>query len=175
MTIYSVVAIIENKEIVMSKFPENSEMRTSKDFCNRIKELIEENDCASNKDFAKLVGVSFPVISKAVNFGIIPSTKMLIKIADSLDISLLYLLGNSSENDFIGSNSPSDFYNRVEELAKERNEKYGEIASKLTFSRTYFYAWKKTNTLPSVEYAKVIADYFNVSLDYLFGRSDYRK
>ncbi|MDE5617150.1 MAG: transcriptional regulator [Clostridia bacterium] len=159
----------------MSKFPENSEMRTSKEFCKRIKELIADNDCASNKEFADLVGVSFPIISKAVNFGIIPSTKILIKIADSLDLSLAYLLGFNNDNDFIGSVSPSDFYTRIQELVQESNKTFGGIASKLAFSRTYFYAWKKNNTLPSIEYAKIIADYFDVSLDYLFGRSDYRK
>ena len=76
----------------MSKFPENSEMRISQAFSKRVKELMDDNDCASNKDFAKLVGVSFPVITKAVNFGIVPTMKSLIMIADKLELSLLYLL-----------------------------------------------------------------------------------
>lgn len=174
-TIYSVAAITENKEVIMSKFPENSEMRMSKEFRNRVKTLIEDNECLTNKDFAELVGVSCPVIAKAANFGIIPTTKTLIKIADKLELPLTYLLGITDENDYICSNSPSDFYNRIKDLAKERGETFGEIASKLTFPRTYFYVWIKKNTLPLPEYAIEIAKYFNVSLDYLFGRSDYRK
>ena len=166
---------IVEKGVVMSKFPENSEMRTSKEFSNRIKELIEESECVSNKKFAELVGVSFPVISRAVNYGIIPSTKILIKIADELDLSLMYLLGKKSKNDFIGSHSPSTFPIRLQKLADERKETFGAIATKMPFERTYFYDWTSSNILPSIEYAILIADYFGVSLDYLFGRSDYKK
>jgi transcriptional regulator with XRE-family HTH domain len=159
----------------MSKFPENSEMRISQAFSKRVKELMDDNDCASNKDFAKLVGVSFPVITKAVNFGIVPTMKSLIMIADKLELSLLYLLGETNDNDFIGSSMPSTFADRLQELANERNEKFGAISNKMPFIRTYFYNWIKLGTLPSLEYAIEIANYFNVSLDYLFGRSDYRK
>ncbi|MDE7216344.1 MAG: helix-turn-helix domain-containing protein [Clostridia bacterium] len=150
-------------------------MRISKVFSKRIKELIEDNDCASNKQFAELVGVSSPVISKAVNYGILPTMKSLIMIADKLEISLPYLLGETNNNDFIGSPTPSTFSNRLQELANERNETFGAISTKMPFIRTYFYNWIKLGTLPSLEYAIEIANYFNVSLDYLFGRSDYRK
>lgn len=159
----------------MSKFPENSEMRMSKEFSERIKELIEENECVSNQKFAELVGVSFPVISKAVNFGIIPTMKILIKIADKLDLSLSYLLGISEENDFIGAPNPSSFQIRIQTLARERNQTLGAIATKMSFIRSYFYDWIRLGTLPSLDYAMEIANYFGVSLDYLFGRSDYRK
>ena len=158
----------------MAKFPENSVMRTSKEFSNRIKDLIEDNECLSNKEFAELIGVSSQVIIKAADFGIIPTTKTLIKIADKLDLSLEYLLGISEENDFIGSNSPSDFYTRVRELAEEKNLTIGGVASKMSFARTYFYVWEKKKTLPLLEYAIEIARFFSVSLDYLLGRSDYK-
>lgn len=77
----------------MSKFPENSQYRISADFSKRVKHLIYENECSSNQEFAKLVGIGTTVISNAVNFGIIPSTRSLIKIADKLELSLKYLLG----------------------------------------------------------------------------------
>lgn len=77
----------------MSKFPENAQMRTSLDFSKRLKSIMYDNDCTSNKQFAELVGVSVPVITKAVNFGIIPSTRSLLKIADKLSISLSFVLG----------------------------------------------------------------------------------
>ncbi|MDE5990555.1 MAG: helix-turn-helix domain-containing protein, partial [Clostridia bacterium] len=83
--------------------------------------------------------------------------------------------GMTDVNDYIGSNKPSDFYTRIQELAAEKKQTIGGVASKMTFSRTYFYVWKKKNTLPLLDYAMEIANYFGVSLDYLFGRSDYRK
>ena len=136
---------------------------------------MEDNDCKTNKQFGEFVGVSAPVITRAVNYGIIPTTAILLKIADRLNLSLAYLLTLSDENEFFGSPSPVTFHIRIKELANERNETFGAIASKMPFMRTYFYDWIKSNMLPSMEYAIMIAEYFDVSLDYLFGRTDYRK
>lgn len=159
----------------MSKFPENSQMRTSAKFTKRIKQLIFDNDCASNKEFADLVGVSFPVISKAVNFGIIPSMRILVKIADKLEMSVTYVVGMTDKNEFIPSNTPSTFYARLEELTKSNNLNYGKLTSHLSFPRTYIYEWMKKETLPSIEYLIEIANFFDVSPDYLLGRTDFRK
>lgn len=159
----------------MSKFPENTQLRTSVNFSRRLKFLMEESDCISNKQFAEFVGVSTPVISKAVNFGIVPSTRMLIKIANKLELSLLYLLGENNDNNFIATACTSTFHNRLCELTKEKNMNYSSLASKMDFPRTYIYEWIKENTLPSIDYIFELANYFNVSSDYLLGRTDYRK
>ena len=158
----------------MSKFPENSQLRISADFSKRIKHLIYENDCSSNEDLAKLIGVSAPVISKAVNYGIIPSLRSLIKIADKFDYSLKFLLGIEDKNEFIPSTAPTTFYDRLAALTKENNLKFAQLASKASFPRTYIYEWNKEGTLPSIDYLFEIADYFKVSPDYLLGRTDYR-
>ena len=78
----------------MSKLLESSQTRISMDFQHRLIELISDQEC-SNSDFAKLVGVSKDVISRAVLYGIIPSVRSLIKIADFLNISLEFLLKDS--------------------------------------------------------------------------------
>lgn len=158
----------------MSKFPENTQFRTSERFCKRLKQIMEDNDCSSSKQFAELVGVSIPVISKAVNFKIVPSLRILIKIADKLELSLKYLLGLDDENEFILSVTPSTFHIRLAELTDEQKLNYGQIASKMDFPRTYIYEWIKENTLPSIDYALSLAEFFNVSVDYLLGRTDYR-
>jgi len=159
---------------IMSKFPENTQFRTSADFCKRLKQIMDDNDCLSSKQFAELVGVSVPVISKAVNFGIIPSLRTLIKIADCLELSLKYLLGIDDKNEFIPASSHTSFYIRLEELTTEKNLNYGQLASKMDFPRTYIYEWIKENTLPSVDYVLEMSDYFKVTPDYLLGRTDYK-
>lgn len=159
----------------MSKFPENAQFRISEDFRERLKLLMEDNDYPSNKQFAEAVGVSIPVISKAVNFGIVPSLRMLIKIADKLEVSVKFLLGIDDENDYIAAVAPTSFYARFDELIRENNLNYGQLASKMDFPRTYIYEWFKDNTLPSLDYVMEIAEYFHVSPDYLLGRTDYRK
>ncbi|WP_137597824.1 helix-turn-helix domain-containing protein [Paucilactobacillus kaifaensis] len=60
------------------------------------------------------------------------------------------------------------------EIVKTLSEKQGvsivELEEKLGFSRNSLYAWKKSK--PSVDKLEKVADYFNVSTDYLLGRTD---
>ena len=42
------------------------------------------------------------------------------------------------------------------------------------FDKSLISRWISKNYLPSLEIAELLADYFKVSLDYLFGRTDYR-
>lgn len=64
------------------------------------------------------------------------------------------------------------FRTRLKQLRTEKKltlEEFGEIFSvaKQTTSR-----WEKGNRLPSIDLISEIADYFNVSIDYLVGRTD---
>lgn len=154
----------------MSKFPESTKFRTSEKFKERIIFLKNDNECSSNQDFADLVGVSVPVISKAINFGIVPTVRMLIKIADKLELSFNYLLGLTDINEFIGSAAPTTFHKRLKELIDSKKLDY----SKMGFQRTYLYEWIKEGTYPSVDYVLDLANYYNVSPDYLLGRTDYK-
>ena len=158
----------------MPRVPANTEYRVSAAFRKRILAIMEDNDCFSNRAFAERTGVSLPVIARAALFGIVPTTRALIKIADALELSFSYLLGSTEKNEFIPSAAPSSFAARLEELRKERKITYGAIAQSMPFPRTYFYEWRKDNTLPSPEYLLAIASYFTVSPDYLLGRTDYK-
>lgn len=158
----------------MPRVPANTEYRVSAAFRKRILAIMEDSDCFSNRAFAERTGVSLPVIARATLFGIVPTTRALIKIADALELSFSYLLGSTEKNEFIPSAAPSSFAARLEELRKERKITYGAIAQSMPFPRTYFYEWRKDNTLPSPEYLLAIASYFAVSPDYLLGRTDYR-
>lgn len=61
-------------------------------------------------------------------------------------------------------------FNRVKYLADQQRISIVELEEKLNFSRNSLYAWKKSN--PSIEKLQKVADYFNVSTDYLLGRTD---
>lgn len=61
-------------------------------------------------------------------------------------------------------------YERLSILAKKQKISIPQLSVKLGFSEQYLYKWK-TNTPKADNLAKV-ADYFNVSTDYLLGRTD---
>lgn len=158
----------------MSKFPTDTENRISKKFQNRLLSIIEEQDC-SNEEFALLVGVSTPVITKAITFGILPTTRILTRIADKLECSVLYLLGEVDEDNFISSVVGDTFFDRLELLKNEKKVSYRKIALDMPFCQSYFSDWKKNGTVPALEYVFALSQYFGVSIDYLLGRSDYRQ
>lgn len=157
----------------MSKNPENYTNNISVEFQERIKQIINDQDF-NKKDFPKYVGVSKDVIIHATKYGIIPSLKSLIKIADKINISIPYLLGETNINEFYASEHPTTFHFRLEQLANEREEKYSTISNKMPFAYNSIYEWKRTGCLPSLEYLNALADYFKVSIDYLLGRTDDR-
>lgn len=61
-------------------------------------------------------------------------------------------------------------FERIKELAVSRDKNMKEVATELGFSENLFYRWKTTDP-KGVDLQKV-ADYFNVSVDYLLGRTD---
>ncbi len=156
----------------MAKNPENSN-NVSEKFQYRIKQIIDEQEF-DKKDFPKFVDVSPAVIIRATKYGIIPSLKSLIKIADNVNVSLSYLLGETDNNEFYKSEHPTSFHIRLEELTIERGEKYSTISNKMPFAYNSIYEWKRTGCLPSLEYLNALADYFKVPIDYLLGRTDDR-
>lgn len=157
----------------MAKTPEDCADNISEKFQNRIKQIIEEQDC-DKKDFPKYVDVSKDVIIRATKYGIIPSLKSLIKIADKVNVSLPYLLGEIDNNEFYLSEHPATFHKRLEQLADERGEKYSAISNKMPFAYNSIYEWMRTGCLPSLDYVRPLAEYLNVSIDYLLGRTDDR-
>lgn len=57
------------------------------------------------------------------------------------------------------------FYERIETLRKQRNISQGNLEKELGFSNGSISKWK--NSSPTPERLKKLADYFNVSVEYL--------
>ena len=131
----------------MSRTPDDCEKRISPDFRKRLLDLIFDQEC-TKAEFAQLVGVNKEVITRATVYSIVPSVKSLIKIADSLNISLEYLLAKTDKNVFYKSESPTTFHYRIEQLRKEKNEKYSAICRSMPFQKNSFYEWLRTGSLP---------------------------
>ncbi|EBF6195941.1 helix-turn-helix transcriptional regulator, partial [Listeria monocytogenes] len=58
----------------------------------------------------------------------------------------------------------------IKKLCKKRGISVTMLENELGLPDNTIYQWK--NRMPSVERLQVVADYFNVSIDYLLGRTD---
>lgn len=68
-----------------------------------------------------------------------------------------------------------DFSSRIKALRKERGMKQSEIAAILGLKERSYQCYEYRERYPDVPGLVAIADYFDVSLDYLMGRSDVRE
>ena len=65
----------------------------------------------------------------------------------------------------------SKFGIRLKELRKERGYSQQELADLLNLSRSSIEMYEQGKRDPSTETKEAIADFFNVNMDYLFGRN----
>ncbi|MEG0619139.1 MAG: helix-turn-helix transcriptional regulator [Bacilli bacterium] len=61
-------------------------------------------------------------------------------------------------------------FKKIKILADKQKISIVELEEKLKFSRNSLYAWKRSN--PSTDKLEAVANYFNVSTDYLLGRTE---
>ncbi|MCM0759083.1 MULTISPECIES: helix-turn-helix domain-containing protein [Sporomusa] len=64
------------------------------------------------------------------------------------------------------------FGERLNQLRKLRDLKAEDLADVIGVKRRIIYMYEKNESKPSFEVLISLADYFDVSLDYLVGRSD---
>ena len=148
-------------------------MPISIDFKNRLCELVDETDL-TRAELKSLMKISSSSFNNAINYGILPTPRTLIKIADYFKVSLDYLLGNSQSDDFEPGKNPVSFHERFDRLCEEKSVTHYKVGTDCGFDKSLISRWMSKGYLPSLEILELIADYFNVSLDYLTGRTDYR-
>lgn len=147
-------------------------MPISFDFQKRFLDLVDELNESNMTSIAKRMGVTYVIFSKITNYGILPKPKVLIRIADFFNISIEYLLAHTDNDYFDKSTFPKTFLERLEELRQSKGITYSKLGSDIHVHRNSLYEWKKNNFLPTLEILDLLADYFNVSIDYLLGRTD---
>ena len=71
-------------------------MPISNEFKKRIRELSAETKL-NYSDLIKKIGINEHPFSHAIHYGIIPSTRTLIRIADYFEVTIDYLLGKTDD------------------------------------------------------------------------------
>ena len=67
------------------------------------------------------------------------------------------------------------FKNRLRELRKETGETQVQVAQAVGVSYRFYQSLELGENLPGLECSMALADHFNVSLDYLTGRTEKRR
>ena len=148
-------------------------MAISKEFQIRFKELIDELGLKNKTEIVKQIGITYATFSKAYNYGIFPTVPILVRIADFFDVSVDYLVGNTENEQYVRSDAPKKFTERLEKLkaSKGISTTY-ELAQRVHIHRNNIAQWIKHDYIPSIDDLALLADFFGVTLDYLLGRSD---
>lgn len=148
-------------------------MAISKEFQKRFTDLVGELDLKNRTDVAKKLGLTYATFVKIYNYGILPTVPILIRIADYFNISVEYLIGNTDNDHFEKSVVTSTFHTRLNELREKKGiSTVYELAQRIHIHRNNIAQWVKKNYLPSIDDLTIIANLFDVSIDYLIGRTD---
>lgn len=67
------------------------------------------------------------------------------------------------------------FAERLKQLRDERRISQAKVAKVLGVSRYAVYSYEKEKAAPSLDGLVTLADYFDVTVDYLLGRTDTRQ
>ncbi len=65
------------------------------------------------------------------------------------------------------------FAERLTELRREKNLSQNDLAADIGFSQSAIARWERHQRLPDMQTLALLANYFDVSADYLLGLSDY--
>jgi len=147
-------------------------MPISTSFQKRINELVIDTEL-KKVDLAKAGNFDYRSLSNALVYGIIPTTSTLIKMANYFKVSMDYLLGRTEKNDYIESSNET-FQVRFEKLCEEKGVTHYKVSQDCFFDKSNISRWLTKNYLPTLELLDMITKYFNVSIDYILGRTDYK-
>lgn len=148
-------------------------MAISTEFQKRLQDLIDEEE-TKRSELHRKMGVDYRSLANALNYGIVPKPRTVAKFADYFDVSIPYLFGETDINDFEKASPQSSFSERFRSLCSKRDESHYRVSQECHFDKSYISRWLNKNQLPSFEILDILCDYFDVSVDYLLGRSDNR-
>lgn len=150
-------------------------MRISKEFQDRFRELMDESGVEGKTLAAEEIGITYVTFSKIYNYGIVPKVSVLIQIADHFGVSVEYLLAHTDDDRFHPAAAPQTFRERLMFLKDEKGlRSFYALAGKVHVHKSNISQWLLKNYLPEIDTLEILADYFDVSLDYLLGRTEDR-
>lgn len=130
---------------------------------NNIKRLRKSRKM-TQQDLSQILHVSQQTIGAWETNRVIPGSDTLLTLSDFFGVPTDQLLGREKLN----SNNVNILYINIKNLATERDISLAQIERDLHFSNGLISSWK--NSQASQDKLSALADYFNVSVDYILGR-----
>lgn len=129
------------------------------------------------KDIAKILNISENRYSKYERRINDLTLEMSNKVANFYNVSLDYLFGISNKN-FKVNNKDINLkllQKRLLELRKENKLSQNELGQKVGFPQTTYSGYENGTSIPTSFKTYYLAIYYNVSLDYLVGRTNIKE
>lgn len=132
-------------------------------FVEQLKTLRKINGL-TQKELAEKLKIKQNLYSDWENGKSEPNIEMLVRISDYFDVSLDYLMGGKMKN------ITEEFSLCLKKLRMKRKLSQKQIAEELKISQQQYSKWEGGIITPNAETLVRLADYFDVSVDYLLGR-----
>ena len=138
----------------------------------RLKELAFYHEDIKSDALGKEIGVSGSTVRAWLRGELTLNLANAVKLADFFGCSLDYLAGRSSVYEEVRAHSLPPFYEQVRKIMKSAGVTRYRVTADTIIKDSYFTNWANGAT-PKLTSVCALADYLNVSLDYLVGRTDY--
>lgn len=137
-------------------------------FSERIKELMNEHGY-NTITLGHAVGVYANNVSTWINNNSDVKLSILIKLSNLFGVSIEFLAGRIEIDEIKIKDTNINFYDRLSEILEEKSITKYNLNKHVLNSKSTIYQWKKGSE-PRLSSLIAIADYLDVTIDYLVGR-----
>lgn len=140
-------------------------------FAERLNDLMFENS-VKPETLSKTLEVDLSLIYKYLRKEFTPSTLNSIKISNFFNCSLDYLIGLSENITKFYCNEIKSFSIQFQSILNEHHCTRYRLKKETNLAKQSVDDWYNGIRVPTIENLKVLARYFDCSLDYLVGRNN---
>lgn len=138
----------------------------------KIKEIRQQNGLSQGK-LSELLELPRYIIANWEQGRSLPSVEDVMRISEKLDCSIDYLLGKENADFVVVESTPiKKSLTKLKELRIENGYTQKELALKINTSNKNVWAWENGIATPDIDTLIMLAQVFDVSIDFLVGRSD---
>ena len=123
--------------------------------------------------FARELGCLERCVARWLNGTNTPSLEYIIKVANYMNCSIDYLFGFIETPAIILAVPPSSFSVRLEQLIRQTKISKNKLSAICNVTSSTVSKWILRGQLPKPDVACSLANYFNCSVDYLIGRTNF--